>query len=217
MYNYCHKSSEWEPKTYVNTFGAAFFMVSWLLSQYFRVRKQVGVDKNLSTIEARVEAVIAKLEKHTEDFEGYLTGGDSVAYFIPSFDMGNRNTIILSMMNSSKYPVHDISVELVDIDEDRGGDNRVPYTRIPFNLPALQPNKAVVKAYVFQVPEKDKLRLNVFIQSRNNKNLIQYIRICRSGDGWIMANIVKMGDEIIFKQVPLDYPGYDPEKPDADF
>ena len=41
----------------LNCFVGAFFFVSWLLSQYFRVRKQTKVDTDLKSIHENVSSV----------------------------------------------------------------------------------------------------------------------------------------------------------------
>mgnify|MGYP001792370842 CR=1 FL=1 len=38
----------------VNIFGAAFFLASWSISQWYRVRKQQSVDQGLTDIQTRL-------------------------------------------------------------------------------------------------------------------------------------------------------------------
>src|ERR1039458_8256158 len=83
VYNIGTAGSVWDVKTLINVFGPSFFLASWATGQFFRVQKQAHVEKNLTSIESRVENLVTRLEKHTQDFIGYTTGSDSVAYFMP--------------------------------------------------------------------------------------------------------------------------------------
>lgn len=48
---------------FVNVAGPTFFLVSWMTSQYFRVRKQEQVSSVLSGIEGRVDDVMKRIER----------------------------------------------------------------------------------------------------------------------------------------------------------
>jgi len=50
----------------INIAVPSFFFVSWLTSQYFRVRKQESVSSTLQNIESRVESVLGDISRQTE-------------------------------------------------------------------------------------------------------------------------------------------------------
>ena len=74
-YNVKNSGAVVDFKTLLNIFGPTFFLVSWATGQFFRIKKQAHVEQNLTSIEGRVESLVTKLEKHTQDFLGYTTGG----------------------------------------------------------------------------------------------------------------------------------------------
>ena len=100
---------------------------------FFRVKKQEGVDRNLTSIESRVEALVSKLEKHAQDFLGYTTGADSFAYFTPM--LPGADIVELGLTNKSSYPVFDVRAEVIDLDEaidpDKGKSGRAINSYLP--------------------------------------------------------------------------------------
>lgn len=66
---------------HIKTFGPAFFFVSWLLAQFWRVKKQLTIDKNFSTVESKILALTEQLESKTNNLINHLTGGDSYFYY----------------------------------------------------------------------------------------------------------------------------------------
>ncbi|HRF44660.1 MAG TPA: hypothetical protein PLD30_10555, partial [Candidatus Competibacteraceae bacterium] len=108
-------ATAWDLKTLINVFGPSFFLASWATGQFFRVQKQAKVEKNLTSIENRVENLVTRLEQHTKDFMGYTTGSDSIAHFMPMIT--GQNIVELGLLNNSIYPVFDIQAEVIDLDE----------------------------------------------------------------------------------------------------
>jgi hypothetical protein len=53
--------SEWSLRDGVNVFGPTFFFVSWLASQWYRVRKQQRVESDLATLQEGMQALQAPL------------------------------------------------------------------------------------------------------------------------------------------------------------
>jgi len=54
-YNALTAPSVWAVKEYVNVFAPAFFFLSWAMSQFFRVQKQVALERNLELLVQRSE------------------------------------------------------------------------------------------------------------------------------------------------------------------
>lgn len=213
-YNIVSSPSRWDVKTIVNVFGPSFFLASWATGQFFRVRKQVTLDKNLSTIETRVESLLEKLDKHTKDFMGYTTGGDSVAYFIPM--IYQQETVDLGLINQSSYPVFDVQAELIDLDEPIDLAKGALWTRHPFHLQSLFPSRIVMGAYRLDMKARDRLYLNIFINTRS-QGTMQQLRIARANGSIQIATQTRAGERIIDQRVPDGFPGWDPDKPNELF
>lgn len=65
----------------IKEFGPAFFFVSWLLAQYWRVRKQLKVERNFISVEENLSKLTKNLEKKTDDLINHITGGNSYFYY----------------------------------------------------------------------------------------------------------------------------------------
>jgi hypothetical protein len=209
-----YSTTTWDLKAIINVFGPSFFLASWATGQFFRIKKQVGVDRNLTNIEARVTTLVERLEKHTTDFVGHATGGDSYASFLPS--ISRSDVIELMLSNQSKYPVFDIFAEAIDLDEPIDPEAGKFWTRRPFVLRSIYPGKAVMGAYSFDVRGKNALNVNVFVQSRN-KGLIQQFRVARVGDWFSIAIRTTVEGEVVQESIPDNFPLPDPANPKSIF
>lgn len=170
----------------------------------------MSLDKNINTIETRVESLLEKLDKHTKDFMGYTTGSDSVAYFVPM--IGQHETVDLGLINQSSYPVFDVQAELIDLDESIDISKGKMWTRHPFHLQSLFPNRIVTGAYRLDMKLRNRLYLNIFINTRNQVT-IQKLRIVRVNGSIQIATQTRTGERIIEQNVPDDFPGWNPNKP----
>lgn len=213
-YNVYTSPTSWDLKTLVNVFGPSFFLASWATGQFFRVRKQVTLDKNITAIEVRVESLLEKLEKHTKDFMGYTTGGDSVAYFIPM--IYPQDTVELGLINQSSYPVFDVQAELIDLDEPIDPPKGTLWTRHAFHLQSLFPGRIVMGAYRLEMKGRDRLYLNIFINTRS-QGTMQQLRITRVNGTIQIATQTRAGEKVIEQKVPDGFPGWNPEKPNELF
>ena len=214
VYNIATAGVTWDIKTMVNIFGPSFFLASWATGQFFRIRKQANVEKNLSSIESRVEGLVDRLEKHTKDFLGYTTGADSVAYFTPMITA--PGIVELGLQNNSTYPVFDIHAELIDLDEPIDPANGKFWTRHSFSIESLYPSKIVMSAFRFDLSERERLRINVFIHTRT-QGLTQQFRFQKIADRIHIATKTTGGNDVIEMNVAPDFPEYDPANPDAVF
>jgi hypothetical protein len=209
-----YSTKAWNLKAVVNVFGPSFFLASWATGQFFRVQKQASVEKNLTSIETRVTSLIDRLEKHTTDFLGYTTGGESWASFMPVIT--GKDTVELILHNESKYPVFDIYAEAIDLDEPIEPHKGRFWTRQRFVLQSLFPSKDVIGAYKFQLGGRDRLKVNVFVQTRN-KGVTQEFRIARAGDWFSIAIKTTVEGRVVKLEVPDNYPGRDPANPASVF
>ena len=214
VYNLRTAGSVWDVKTLINVFGPSFFLASWATGQFFRVQKQAHVEKNLTSIESRVENLVTRLEMHTQDFMGYTTGSDSVAYFMPMIT--GPGVLELGLINNSTYPVFDVQAEVIDLDEPIDPQKGKFWTRHRFVLESLYPSKIVMGAYRFDLSNRDRLNINIFIQTRT-QGLTQQLRIIKKPDGISIATKTTAGEKVIECRVPEDFPGFNPADPDAVF
>ena len=72
-YNTISAPSVWGLKDFVNVFAPSFFLASWVTGQFFRLQKQVGIEKDLLSLDTRVGILVklnqeqfAKLERVLE-------------------------------------------------------------------------------------------------------------------------------------------------------
>lgn len=214
VYNVPSTTGVWEVKNYVNVFGPSFFLASWATGQFFRVKKQVNLDKNISAIDSRIESLLETLEKHRKDFLGYATGSDSVAYFIPMITPAE--TVELGLINPSSYPVFDVQVRLIDLDEPIDPENEKFWTDHMFHLASLFPSRIVMGAYRFDIRGRERLHLNIFINTRG-QGAMQQIRIARVNGVIQIATRTTAGEQLVDQRVPEGFPGWNPENPNGLF
>jgi len=213
-YNLHSSPTPWDIRKIVNIFGPTFFLVSWATGQFFRVRKQVSLDKNLSAIESRVETLLEKLEKFVKDFMGYTTGADSVASFMPMIRQPDK--IELGLINQSSYPVFDVQAEVIDLDEPIDPKSGKFWTRHRFAIPSVFPNRMVMGAYQFDMHARERLYLNIFINTRG-QGAMQQIRIARVDGAIQIAIRTRVGEKVIEQSVPDNFPGWNPDNPNELF
>lgn len=210
IYNVHTSPTLWEFKNIVNVFGPSFFLASWATGQFFRVKKQVNLDKNITAIDSRVESLLEKLEKHTKDFMGYTIGAESVAYFMPMIT--KVETVELGLINQSPYPVFDVQARLIDLDEPIDFSKGKLWTDHMFRLPSLFPNRIVMGAYRFDIRGRERLHLNIFIDTRG-QGTMQQIRIARVNGTIQIATRTRAGEKVVEQSVPEGFPGWNPENP----
>ena len=214
IYNVHTSPAVWEFRNIVNVFGPSFFLASWATGQFFRVKKQVNLDKNITAIDSRVESLLEKLEKHTKDFMGYTIGADSVAYFMPMIT--KAETVELGLINQSPYPVFDVQARLIDLDEPIDPSKGKLWTDQIFRLPSLFPNRIMMGAYRFDIRGRERLYVNIFIDTRG-QGAIQQIRIARVNGAIQIATRTRTGDTVVEQSVPDGFPGWNSENPNELF
>lgn len=214
-YSIMQKDAGWTLTSVINIFGPSFFLVSWATAQVFRIKKQTLVEKNLSGIEGRLESLLTSLERQTKNLIGYSTGGESVAYFQASHPI-QTSLICFDLLNHSEYPVFDIHAELIDLDEPIDPEKGKFWTRHRVSVPSLYPRKIMMQAYRFDMSARDRLRVNLFIQTRT-QNLMQQYRIAKVGDRFHYAHKTQCGDKVLEKSIPNDFPGLEGKDPESVF
>lgn len=209
-------SEEWDLRALINVFVPSFFLASWATGQFFRVKKQASVDRNLSNIDGRIESLVSRLEKYYQDFEGFTLGTGSHVRFEAFHFAPGKSIIDICLTNFSSYPAFDIYAYLVDLDEEVDFERMKPYTRHPFRTDYLYPNQTIDSAYSLSIANKERLRFNIFLYTRSG-GLSQQFRIDNTGEYPLIASRTVISESEIEIKVPDSFPGYDPENPGAIF
>ncbi len=214
-YSIAQVGSGWTLTSVINILAPSFFLVSWATAQVFRIKKQTQVEKNLVGIEDRLASLISSLERQTKDLIGYATGGDSIAYFQATHPV-RTPLICFDLLNQSGYPVFDIHAEMIDLDEPIDPEHGKFWTRHRASVPSLYPSKILMEVYRFDMSNRQRLRVNIFIQTRT-QNLMQQYRIVRVGEEFHYAHKTQCGGKTLECQIPNDFPGLDPDDPESVF
>jgi hypothetical protein len=103
-------------KSFVKTFGPAFFLVSWATGQFIRVSKQARVDTNLRSIQERIEHLLDLIEARTKEIVAQITGGDSFCY-VSLFNIDYQAKLSgLIAINGGTHTVFDANARIGDLD-----------------------------------------------------------------------------------------------------
>ena len=212
-YNWYSSPTAWDLAKIINVFGPSFFLMSWASGQFFRVKKQALVEKNLSTIDQRLESVLSRLEQHARDFEGHTIGTQGLAHFMPM--IWEPGFIELCLTNESKYPAFDIQADLIDLDEPIDRNSGKYWTRHAYSCATLQPSRLIRAAYRLNIQGREQLRINVFVNTRGG-SVTQEIRVDNSRSRPLIAIRTRRGEETVV-EIPDGFRGYDQSNPDAIF
>ena len=104
--------------------------------------------------------------------------------------------ICFDLFNRSEYPVFDIHAELIDLDEPIDPENGKFWTRHRVSVPSLYANKILMQSYRFDMSARQRLRVNIFIQTRTH-NLVQQYRIAKVGDRFHYAHKTECGGKVL--------------------
>lgn len=102
----------------LENFGPAFFLTSWMTGQFFRVRKQAGVEASLGSVEQRLNHLVNELETKSQKMISHMTGGDSYLYFLPLHILDGKVTWVA--FHHGEFPLHQPTVKIVDVEHLKG-------------------------------------------------------------------------------------------------
>jgi hypothetical protein len=194
-----------DTKSVVSSFGAAFFFVSWMTGQIFRVRKQAGVESSLLAVESRIQAVTEHLETQTKELLGHVTGGASFCYVQVGRQGGNSTLWLLIHGGGSTYPMYSVSATIVDVDS-LSEDLRLgrEFER-NFDIGEVSPGVARTLDW-FDLGYGSSRNFNVFLYARNGSST-QRVRFRRVSGEWRWATqVVNRRGDILHTQIDEDYP-----------
>lgn len=192
----------------VKAFGPAFFFVSWLLAQVFRIRKQQKMDGDLLSIDGQLKDTLRHLDEKTNDLAAHITGGDSFCYAEVS-SLRLRDGVRLILHHEGRHALYDVGVRVFDCDNHP--QDMEPYFdvflsgQIHFQVPLLVPGTVRPTNCEFNPGETDSRSLNLFYSARNG-NFTQLLRGKKVDGKWFYAILVERKDKAIFELVDPHYP-----------
>lgn len=197
----------------VNIFGAAFFLASWAMSQWYRVRKQQSVDLGLSDIQSRLANLITQLEIKTAETTAFITGGDSVCYLTGNMGTQHHPHQVdpVWIVHHGRYPLYDIQIRIVDIDLSTALvetpmwlERRNEYETLT-KLGSLIPGHAADINVALPIhPDSTVRNFNIFFSARNG-SFTQLLRFRKIDGQWLRATKVVMA-KTMYEDVPEGYP-----------
>lgn len=184
-------------------FGPAFFFASWMTGQFFRVRKQAGVESSLVAVERRIQSVIDRLEIQTQQFIGHLTGGSSYCHVVISRQVADESIWVL--VPAGDYPMYSINVRIADLDSTEEDVAKNHLNDRSFTIAELSPGQGRILD-PYNLGSGDSRRFNVYISARNG-TFVQRIRLRRINGAWRVATQVETNDAVVHTHVDEEYPG----------
>ncbi len=140
-----------------------------------------------------------------------ITGGNSFAYLQPSYLSGGVFPESLMLIHQGEYPLYDISIRVVDLDEFESelakpkGSANLMTVGSNLNIGNLSPKTASFSGVA--IKEKSIIRINVFFTARNG-TFSEQIRIAKVGNEYKVALQVSGLDSTqpLFEKIDEGYP-----------
>lgn len=201
---------------WIARFSTAFFFVSWLGSQLFRVNKQVKTESSLAGIGARLDDVVVGLEASAKEVASWATGGDTYAHVSPIMNNPNAENMPHIVMTSGRYPLFGLQLRAVDIDALALANGNVTAIRAAehnFHVGNVSGNFAFMNAVTLPLGEAQAgaiKRFNLFWSARNG-TWFQQLRFHHDGERWHFATKVTRAVgpnemELLEESVPDNFP-----------
>ena len=186
-------------------FGGAFFFISWISGQFFRVRKQASVEDSFGSVGERLNHLVDELETKTQHMIGYITGGDSHLYFMPVLGEGNKIQWIAC--HCGDYPLHQVTVRIVDLEillgyykpeGHKDCDSRHDIGEIHFGSNFMLGENVI--------GDRQRCSFNIFTYARNGK-FLQEVRFEKVGDALLKAlRITNVDGNVIREEIDPNFP-----------
>jgi hypothetical protein len=193
----------------IGTFAPAFFFLSFLSGQWFRVRKQLKVEGGLTSVEQRLTALVGHmeqqanhLEKQAKDIVGYTTGGESYCRVLCAFDGTNPGSLMLMAIHCGEYPLTNIEIRVCDLDLLREG-NALTIDRF-FKIERLLPDNNLMFGS-FPMDGRNSRSFNIFMHAQNGRT-VQEVRMVKSEAGWHQAQRVTRDYDTLYVDLVEDSP-----------
>lgn len=203
----------------ISNFSGAFVLTGWVGMNLNRVSYQTGTKNKFSDLAARMDAVVERLESTSQETINNLTGGDSFAYVAPiNFDSG-LGTARLAVIHQGRYPLLDLTVEVIDLDKAMAGwkkpsmERSINEERVQIPIGNLSPSLSVS---LFEINVNNHRSGFTIVMRARNGTKTQLMRFCKTPAGWLIASRVTPFDQVqqtLYENVPNAWP----RKPSGEF
>ncbi len=152
----------------IQKFGTSFFLISWLMSQVFRVRKQIKNEDGIKEISDRVKSLIGDLNESVKEIVRQTTGKGAFCLFEISFVVmpDGQYRVQLISTNPCSCPIYDLHLRVFDASKD---SKKSTLDRIKeekrFSINMLPPNMAQCIFTEFWGQSVKNIDLNIFCTS----------------------------------------------------
>ncbi len=196
-------------KDAINIFGPTFFFASWLIAQWYRVKKQQKVEQGLVGIESKIQKNLDDLDKKTQDLVSYITGGASACYLVMS-QISTDRIGSLVLVHVGDHPLYEINARIVDLEIfDQTKDNMTPESlrasETVISFGNLTVGHALMTSHQFNLGTTSPRRFNIFFSARNG-SFTQLLRFARVDGKWIHAIKVMRDETVLYESVQPEYP-----------
>lgn len=196
-------------KSIGSNFVTAFFFVSWMTGQIFRVRKQAGVEASFEHLQVRLGRMIDELNDKTIWTINHITGGDGYCHALPKYNWKSQYKMDWEVTNCGDYSMYEVTVTIDDLD--------MKFRRPGFEAPGMFTLTASLgeiptgasRMFEFGSVGHEKSRsFTVIIDSRNGR-VIQDVRFIRNAGSTDLAYRVTRDGEVLVvleEYIPEHFP-----------
>lgn len=207
LYEYCN--STMDTSSVIKSFGGAFFFISWLLAQWFRIRKQQKVDGDLSTIERRVSETLNAVQMKTDDLICHITGGESICY-LDVLDRPDKegNLPRMALCHRGPYPLYHVTLRIADIDRyDREFGSDISFMQYYDNQKVIEVGDLavnLVRVVHVALPVESNHRYTINFYARNG-HFVQQLYFQTTPKGFVLATRVLRGSVVVYEDIPDEF------------
>jgi hypothetical protein len=166
--------------------GAILGAVGVFLATFRQNQEKVQSALQRAQFETELRAKSDEIAKLNHTIAESITGGDSYCYL--QLGNANRNNALLAIIHQGNYPMYDVTVRIVDLDEfeqNRGAPNLASALGKVVPIGNLAPGQASMQGPII-LPNRDILRYNIFISARNGM-FTQLLRMLYVNGTWKSA------------------------------
>lgn len=211
IYNVLSSESGWSTRNFINWFAPAFFFASWLLAQWFRVRKQQRIEGDLERLQTQTKVLLDEVTTKTTELFNQLTGGDSFCYLmLASVNPAGKG--IPTVIHQGAHPLYNVSVRIVDIERmkefeksDHISFEDVQRAEKHVPLGTMAPSQGMILHVDLPLGSGNSRAFNIFFAALNG-NFVQVLRFAKVQDRWLSATRVHRGDKVVYEQVQDGFP-----------
>ncbi len=195
-------------KEAITHFSGSFFFVSYMTGQFFRVRKQAGMEASVASLQQRLENVIDDFQEKSLRTINHITGGDSYCFAEPELSRPTFFTIQWLVKNAGNYPMYQVNAKIDDLDSRSTffqGVTHMSSEKISLGDVPIEATRQFDWAYIKPYENRS---FTITFESRNGI-IIQDVRVRWNGEQREFAyRLRRNGDvsSVIKEVVPTDFP-----------